>query len=102
MSEISLSCTPPGVKFYISIINSYLFFIQAYKKAKIERIKERTEECTKINAKVQRLLATQEGRSKPLSTKEAIMSIKSLTKDFSKITTGIRNDAVFVKALDKP
>jgi hypothetical protein len=30
------------------------------------------------------------------------MSIKSLTKDFSKITTGIRNDAVFVKALDKP
>jgi hypothetical protein len=47
---------------------------------KIERIKERTEECTKIDATVQRLLAAQ---------------------DFSKITTGIRNDAVFVKTLDK-
>ncbi len=65
-------------------------------------MKERTEECSKIDAKVQRLLAAQEGRSKPLSTKEAIMSIKSLAKDFSKITTGIRNEAVFVKTLDKP
>jgi hypothetical protein len=63
-------------------------------------MKERTEECSKIDAKVQRLLAAQEGRSKPLSTKEAIMSIKSLAKDFSKITTGIRNEAVFVKTLD--
>ena len=76
--------------------------MQAYEKAKIERMKERTEECSKIDAKVQRLLAAQEGRSKPLSTKEAIMSIKSLAKDFSKITTGIRNEAVFVKTLDKP
>ena len=65
-------------------------------------MKERTEECSKIDAKVQRLLAAREGRSKPLSTKEAIMSIKSLAKDFSKITTGIRNEAVFVKTLDKP
>ena len=76
--------------------------LQAYEKTKIERIKERTEECAKIDAKVQRLLAVQDGRSKPLATKEAIMSVKSLAKDFSKITTGIRNDAVFFKTLDKP
>jgi len=49
--------------------------IQAYEKAKIERIKERTEECAKIDAKVQRLLTVQERSSKPLSTKEAIMSV---------------------------
>jgi hypothetical protein len=39
-----------------------------------------------------------------LSTKEAIMSVKSLAKelDFSEIITGIQNYAVFVKTLDKP
>jgi len=41
-----------------------IFSIQAYEKAKIERIKERTEECTKIDAKVQRILAAEEERSK--------------------------------------
>ena len=50
------------------------------KRQRFERINKRTEECTKIDATVQRLLAAQ---------------------DFSKITTGIRNDAVFVKTLDK-
>jgi hypothetical protein len=37
--------------------------MQASEKAKIERIKERTEECAKIDTKIQRLLAVQEGRS---------------------------------------
>jgi hypothetical protein len=44
------------------------------------------------------------GKIRALSTKEAIMSVKSLAKelDFSEITTGIKNYAVFVKTLDKP
>jgi len=81
-----------------------IFSIQAYEKAKIERIKERTEECAKIycRCKSTKTFSCTRGKIKALSTKEAITSVKSLAKDFSKITTGIKNDAVFVKTLDKP
>ncbi|XP_060071012.1 uncharacterized protein LOC132550927 [Ylistrum balloti] len=68
-----------------------------YEKAKIDRIRECNEECHNIDAKVQILLA-QDAKShglpgtehiKAMSTRQAIMSIKSLAKDFSKLTPGI-------------
>ncbi|XP_063397756.1 uncharacterized protein LOC134682087, partial [Mytilus trossulus] len=82
---------------------------KAYEKAKIERIKETTEECRKIDEKVNRLGVNTNyfgvGKSdninnKPLSTKEAIMSVKSLSKDFSKISTSIKTDSLFAKNLN--
>ncbi|XP_076108736.1 uncharacterized protein LOC143076756 isoform X1 [Mytilus galloprovincialis] len=80
---------------------------KAYEKAKIERIKETTEECRKIDEKVNRLGVNtnyfgvgKSDNSKPLSTKEAIMSVKSLSKDFSKISTGIKTDSLFAKNLN--
>ena len=63
----------------------------------------------KIDEKVHRLgvntnyfnSARKSNSHKPLSSREAAMSVKSLAKDFSKITTGIKNDASFAKTLNK-
>ncbi|XP_062593058.1 uncharacterized protein LOC134254546 [Saccostrea cucullata] len=67
-----------------------------YEQEKLTRIQERSEECSKINSKVSHLLALDAKRQglpdtshiKPISTREAVQSIKSLSKDFSKITQG--------------
>nr|XP_022339614.1 uncharacterized protein LOC111134657 [Crassostrea virginica] len=69
---------------------------KVYETEKLKRIQERSEECSKINSKVSHLLALDakrkglEGTShvKPISTREALQSIKSLSKDFSRITKG--------------
>ncbi|XP_033748175.1 uncharacterized protein LOC117333142 [Pecten maximus] len=68
-----------------------------YEQAKLDRIRECNEECHNIDAKVQILLAQDAKRQglpgteqiKPMSTRQAIMSIKSLAKDFSKLTPQI-------------
>lgn len=68
-----------------------------YEKAKLDRIRECNEECHKIDKKVQILLAQDAKRQglpgteniKPMSTRQAIMSIKSLANDFSKLAAGI-------------
>ncbi|OWF40403.1 uncharacterized protein LOC110463835 [Mizuhopecten yessoensis] len=68
-----------------------------YEKAKLDRIRECSEECHKIDTKVQVLLAQDAKRQglpgtehiKAMSTRQALMSIKSLAKDFSKLTPGM-------------
>lgn len=74
--------------------------LQAYEKAKIERIKERSEECRQIDSKVQKLLAQDAKRKglpgteniKPMSSREVTHSLRGLVKDFSKITSEISSD----------
>ncbi|XP_061197086.1 stathmin-2-B-like [Saccostrea echinata] len=69
---------------------------KVYEHEKLMRIQERSEECSKINSKVSHLLALDAKRRglpgtsqvKPISTREAVQSIKSLSKDFSRITQG--------------
>lgn len=69
-------------------------YIQVYENERLKRIQERSEECSRINSQVGRLLALDAKRQglpgtshvKPISTREAVQSIKSLSKDFSRIT----------------
>lgn len=73
---------------------------KVYEIERLRRIQERSEECSRINTKVSHLLALDakrqglEGTShvKPISTREALQSIKSLSKDFSRITKGFSVD----------
>lgn len=73
---------------------------KVYETERLKRIQERSEECSRINTKVSHLLALDakrqglEGTShiKPISTREALQSIKSLSKDFSRITKGFSVD----------
>eukprot|EP00105_Crassostrea_gigas_P019388 XP_011437858.1 PREDICTED: uncharacterized protein LOC105335599 [Crassostrea gigas] len=73
---------------------------KVYETERLRRIQERSEECSRINTKVSHLLALDakrqglEGTSqvKPISTREALQSIKSLSKDFSRITKGFSVD----------